>query len=377
MWRMVTDLQVPSVGAAEVMEGGFQVVDVRSPGEFADGHMPGAINFPLLDDAQRAAVGVVYKQQGSARARLTAMELVTPGLGQYLASLAELARSQPRGRRLAVLCWRGGERSRNVALLLALIGVHAVTVVGGYRACRREVLAGLHAWLPAMPVVTLYGCTGAGKSALLRALAELPSDGEGPYPWPLDLEGLALHRGSLLGALNQPGDRRQKDFDALLWEELRHPRGDYLVVEGEGGKIGRIFLPNSVANAIRGGLPVMVSASVDERAGRIMREYAPETWDVSDVARFRHSLGLIAARLPRQAVQALERAFDDGRFTDVVKGLLVDYYDPLYQRSCVEGRDFVLELDSSPDPVQDARRFTRDAARLIREVSLAPGVGHR
>ena len=91
----MTDLQVPSISAAEVMEGGFQVVDVRSPGEFADGHMPGAVNFPLLDDAQRAAVGIAYKQEGAARARLAAMELVSPGLPAYLGALAELARSQP------------------------------------------------------------------------------------------------------------------------------------------------------------------------------------------------------------------------------------------------------------------------------------------
>jgi tRNA 2-selenouridine synthase len=108
----VTDLQVPSISAAEAMEGGFQVVDVRSPREFLDGHMPGAVNSPLLDDDQRMMVGVTYKHEGAARARMVAMELVNPGLSQYLGDLAALARSQPRGRRLAIMCWRGGERSR-------------------------------------------------------------------------------------------------------------------------------------------------------------------------------------------------------------------------------------------------------------------------
>jgi hypothetical protein len=96
-----------------------------------------------------------------------------------------------------------------------------------------------------------------------------------------------------------------------------------------------------------------------------------------DVGRFRHGLRLIGARLPRKTLVSLETAFDDGRFTDVVKGLLVEYYDPLYMRSCVEGRDFVLEFETSPDPAQDARRFAREAARLIGEVPVGPSVPDR
>jgi tRNA 2-selenouridine synthase len=351
------------------MEGGFLVVDVRSPAEFADGHMPGAANHPLLDDEQRAQVGIAYKAEGAGRARLVAMELVSRDLPEYLGALVSLARSEPQGRRLALMCWRGGERSRNVALLLALVGIHAVTVRGGYRGYRREVLNSLAAWRSPVPVVTLYGHTGAGKSALIRALAEMTGDVGGPRPWVVDLEALALHRGSVLGGLNQPGDRRQKDFDALLWDCLRRPEGDYLVLEGEGGKIGRIFLPGNVADAIRTGLPVLVTATMEVRAERIVREYAPENWDEAEKRRFRRSLGLIAPRLSRETAVSLETAFADGRFTDVVRGLLIDYYDPLYQRSCVDGRRFVLEFETSADSGEDARRFAEEMARLMREVS--------
>lgn len=375
--RPVTDLQVPSVGAADVMEGGFQVVDVRSPQEFADGHMPGAVNMPFLDDLQREAVGIAYRQGGSPRARLLAMELVTAGLPEYLRSLAELARSQPPGRRMAVMCRRGGERSRNVVLLLALIGVHAVRVTGGYQAHRREVLAGLGQWRPAVPVFTLHGQTGVGKSSLLRALEVVAPTVPSPRPWPLDLEAVAQHRGSLLGGLNQPGERRQKDFDALLWDALRRPRGDYLVLEGEGGRIGKLCVPSSVARAIRGGRPVLVTAPLPARVERILQEYDPSGWGAEDVERFRQGLRLVAARLSRETVRSLETAFDDGRFTDVVEGLLVEYYDSLYQRSSVEGRDFVLSFATGADPLEDARRFARSAARLIQEVTFDPRVGYR
>ncbi len=365
----MTDLQVPSVTASEVMDGKYEVVDVRSPAEFAEGHVPGALNMPLLDDAQRAVVGTTYAEEGAARARVVAMDQVSPGLSSYLQALGDVARDMPRTHRLAVMCWRGGERSRNVVLLLALVGIHALRVEGGYKAYRREVLSRLKTWRSPVAVVTLYGHTGAGKSALLRALEEVPPQPAMLRPWPVDLESLALHRGSLLGGLNQPGERRQKDFDALLWEELRRPRGDYLVLEGEGGKIGRIHLPATVAEAIRTGLPVGVTAPVEERAERIMREYAPERWDGADIARFRRSLQLIGRRLPRETYLSLESAFDDGRFTDVVQELLSAYYDPLYQKSSVEGRSFVWELQTSPDPSDDARRFMRGMDRLIPEVS--------
>jgi tRNA 2-selenouridine synthase len=361
----VSDLEVPSISAAEAMGAGFQVIDVRSPSEFSEGHMPGALNFPLLDDAARAAVGISYKQAGAAKARLVAMNLVSPGLPQYLGELAELARSLPKGRRLAVTCWRGGERSRNVSLLLALVGIHVVTVEGGYKAYRKEVVSLLATWRAPMPVFTLYGHTGAGKSAMMRELVRQAPEIEGPRPWVVDLEGLALHRGSLLGGLNQPGERTQRDFDSLLWDELRHPQGDYLLLECEGGKIGRLFVPGTVADAIRTGSPVLVTAPVAARAERIVREYAPEGWDETDRERFLRSLGLIAERLPREKVASLERSFADGRFTDVVEGLLTSYYDPLYQRSCVDGRRFILEFETSSDPSSDARCFAAHMARLI------------
>jgi tRNA 2-selenouridine synthase len=365
----VTDLHVPSISPSEAMEGRFQVVDVRSPMEFAEGHMPAAVNLPLLDDLQRAAVGTAYKHEGACSARMTAMELVSPGLAEYLHTLSALARSQPKGRRLAVMCWRGGERSRNVVLLLALIGVHAVTVEDGYRGYRREVLSGLSAWSPPVPVFTLYGHTGAGKSALLRGLAAVAPGLRSPRPWPWDLEKIALHRGSLLGGLNQPGERRQKDFDALLWDELRRVGGDYLVLECEGGKIGRIFLAERMASAVRTGTPIQVTASVAARAERILGEYSPNTWDDQDRARFRRSLGLIAERLPRGTHPSLERAFDDGRFSEVVERLLSEYYDPMYHRSCVEGREFVLEFETSPDPIADAHRFVKLIAPHVREAA--------
>jgi len=356
-------VEVPRVSPAEAVDGGYVLVDVRSPHEYEAGHAPGALSLPLLDDRQRALVGLTYKQRGAQQARLAAIDLISADLPGYLRSLGLLARH---GSRPAVMCWRGGERSRNVVLLLAAAGVHAVQVEGGYKAYRRWVLDGLASWQPDRPVVTLFGHTGAGKTAVLRALA-LGSAEMQPRPWVVDLEGLALHRGSLLGGLHQPGVRTQKDFDSLLWEALRHPGGDYLVVEGEGGRIGGLFLPERVAALVRQGAPVLVTASVEDRARRIVAEYAPGGWTSSDVARFRRGLDLIAPRLPSVESVALRRAFDDGRFDAVVTRLLVAYYDPLYQRSSVEGRGFVYTLHSGAEPMDDARRLATALAQHLRD----------
>jgi len=357
-------VQVPRISPAEAVEGSYVLVDVRSPREYAQGHVPGALSLPLLNDEQRSAVGLTYRTRGAQQARLLAMDLVSADLSSYLRSLGLLSRE---GIRPAVMCWRGGERSRNVVLLLAAAGVHAVQVEGGYKAYRRWVLDGLAAYEPDRPVVTLYGHTGAGKTAVLRALARLAGGMLAPRPWVVDLEGIALHRGSLLGGLHQPGERTQKDFDALLWEALRHPTGDYLVLEGEGGKIGRLFLPERVAALVRGGAPVLVTASVEDRARRIVVEYAPGSWRSSDVARFRRGLDLIGERLPPEESASLRRAFDDGRFDAVVTRLLVAYYDPLYQRSSVEGRGFVYTLHSGAEPTDDARRLVAALAEHLRD----------
>ncbi|MHB8870034.1 MAG: tRNA 2-selenouridine(34) synthase MnmH [Thermoleophilia bacterium] len=338
----------------------YTIVDVRAPSEFAAGHVPGALNLPLLADGQRAVVGRTYRDGGPRDARMAALDLVSAELPEYLRSLKVVA---SRSDRLGVMCWRGGERSRNVVLLLGLIGVRAVQVQGGYKAYRRWVLDGLDGWHPEIPVVTLYGHTGAGKTALLRALRGVRS--EHCRPTVLDLEGLALHRGSLLGGLHQPGVRTQKQFDALAWDALRTAAGDYLVVEGEGGKIGHIFLPGTVSELVRGGVPVLVTASAEARAERILREYAPELWTAADEARFRSSLELIGARMPASTLAALSAAFDDGRFYDVVRGLLESYYDPLYQRSSVEGREFASVFETGEDAVGDARRLAACLASVV------------
>ena len=365
------------------MEGGFQVVDVRSPAEFADGHMPGAVNFPLLGDAERAPVGIAYKTKGAARARLAAMELVSPGLPEYLGALARLARSQPRGRRLAhhVLAGRRAQPQRSSAAGArgrprrhCRRGLPGLPPGGAERTGRvAGARAGVHA-LRAHRGGQERADQGAGRAGARGGSSARGRPTLGGRP-----RGARAPSGIAARRAEPTGRAAQKDFDALLWDRLRRPEGDYLVLEGEGGKIGRIFVPASVADAIRTGLPVLVTAPVEVRAERIMREYAPESWDDVDRDRFLRSLRLIAARLPRETVVSLERAFADGRFTDVVGELL----DRLL-RSAVSTVVCRREGDSSsssrppPTPARRAPFRSRHGAPDARGVTEAfvPDIGN-
>ena len=358
--------QTEKIIPERAVRGPYVIVDVRSPKEFADGSVPGAINLPLLDDRQRAEVGIAYQKEGSRQARFRAVDAVSGGLPFYLRSIETLSQ---RGRDLVVMCWRGGERSRNVILLLGLVGVRARQMEGGYKAYRRWVLDALADWQPERPVVTLHGHTGVGKTAVLRALQERAPQLSAPVPDVLDLEGLALHRGSLLGGLNQPGRRGQRDFDSMVWERLDSPAADYWIVEGEGGKIGGTYVPPAVQEMIRNGLPVLLRDEMHRRVDRILREYAPGEWTEKERENFRSGLEIIGKRISAEEMLQLRTDFEDGRFKAVVEKLLVTYYDPLYERSSVGERKFSLVLDLSGDPDEDGVILAEELRPLIQSWS--------
>lgn len=186
------------------------VIDVRSPAEFADDHIPGAINLPVLDDAERARVGTIYKQVGPFEARKVGAALVSRNVARHL---DEHFADKPKGYRPLVYCWRGGQRSGSLAIILTQIGFRATLLAGGYKTYRHEVMDGLRELTPKLRLWVLAGRTGSGKTRVLRALA---AAGEQV----LDLEGLACHRGSLLGA--EPGCPQppQRLFESRLFERL-------------------------------------------------------------------------------------------------------------------------------------------------------------
>lgn len=295
-------------------------IDVRSPSEFADDHLPGAINCPVLDDDERARVGTLHNEQGAFEANKVGAVIVA----RRIAGIVEtVARDRPRDWAPLVCCWRGGKRSGSLVHVLNEIGFPAVQLDGGYRAWRRHVLARLERLPDAFRFRVVCGLTGTGNSRLLAALAD-----EGANV--LDLELLARHRGSLLGDLPGEPQPSQKAFETALHEAFARFDGHRPVwVESESRKIGALQVPERLLAAMRAAPCVRVDLGIADRVALLEGEYAHFLADPAGlVARLAHLTPLVGqATLDRWAALAEARAFDR-----LVADLLETHYDPAYTR---------------------------------------------
>src|SRR6185369_2161833 len=232
------------------------IIDVRTPLEFAEDHLPGAINVPLLTNEERVEIGTLYKQQGAHIARIRGLELTA---GRFPATVHEIA-AVANGRPILVYCWRGGLRSKTVASILDLTGYPVQQLVGGYKAFRNQVSSRFDNFIPNGPLVVLHGMTGIGKTTLLGVLAER---GEAI----VDLEGIACHRGSAFGSLGLSQEHlTQKRFETHLWDILRKlPPGKPIYLEGESRRIGQMTLPGDLYEVMGESIKVWCIASLETR----------------------------------------------------------------------------------------------------------------
>jgi tRNA 2-selenouridine synthase len=239
------------------------VVDVRTPLEYAEDHLPGAINVPLLSNEERVEIGIIYKQAGPHAARQRGLELTSP---RFPAMVGEID-SHAGGRPILVYCWRGGLRSRTVAVILDLTGYKALQLEGGYKSYRQQVVSYFEHFTPPCPLVVIHGLTGVGKTTFIHGLCRERCA-------VIDLEGLANHRGSAFGALGLDRPPGQKRFESLLWDEFRKAkRGKPVILEGESRRIGRLSLPGNMYDVMAGSAKVWCDASIGTRVARLIEEY--------------------------------------------------------------------------------------------------------
>jgi tRNA 2-selenouridine synthase len=296
------------------------IIDVRSPSEYAEDHVPGAINLPVLDDEERARVGTIYKQVSPFRARKIGAALVFRNAAHHV----ETALSEfDGGWRPLVYCWRGGQRSGAFAWMLREIGWRAETVEGGYKSYRRLVVDALYHTPLQFRLVQLGGYTGTAKTELLPRVERLGVQ-------VLDLEGLARHRGSILGGLDMP-QPSQKAFETELAVALDRLDPDRpVVVEAESSKIGAVSLPPSLWTAMQGAPWIVVTAPLDARASYLARTY-------SDVLADKEDLKAKLAPLRRFRGQAViahwNGLIDAGDKVALCRSLAADHYDPSYDKS--------------------------------------------
>lgn len=333
-----------------------EVIDVRSPAEYALDHIPDAINAPVLDDAQRIEIGTLYKQVSPFAARRVGAALVAQNIGAHIATLF---RDKAKSWRPLVYCWRGGMRSGAMTHVLRQVGWPAAQLEGGYKAFRREVVTQLDALAPRVRYIVLCGETGSGKSRLLTALA---AQGEQV----LDLEDLARHRGSVLGRLPQSSQPAQKHFETGLWQALRRfDAARPVYVEAESKKIGALRVPDALMCAIREAECVQLRVPLAERVRILLEEYA---YFVDDPALLLQQLDCLRPLYGNDTVSQWRARIDSGDWPGFVAAVLTAHYDPLYRRSTQQnfvqlGEAKQLELDRLD--TNGLRRAAGDLASAI------------
>lgn len=342
--------------AIEQLDTFDEVIDVRSPAEYALDHIPGAINAPVLDNDERAQIGTLYKQVSPFAARRLGAALVARNIGRHIEKLFQ---DKPKSWRPLVYCWRGGQRSGAMTHVLRQVGWQAAQLEGGYKSFRREVVAQIEAIAPRLNYVVLCGETGSGKSRLLEALA---AQGEQV----LDLERLACHRGSVLGGLPQMPQPAQKRFETQLWQALRRlDAARPVYVEAESKKIGALRVPDTLIAAVRAAQCVQLHASVAQRVRFLCEDYA---FFLADPALLITQLDCLRPLYGNETIGRWHAWIATRDWDALVAELLNMHYDPLYRRST--GQNFTRLTDAMQielDALTPAG-FERAAGELVRRM---------
>jgi tRNA 2-selenouridine synthase len=326
------------------------VIDARSESEYAEDRLPGAVNWPSLGDGERHEVGTLYKQVSPFDARKLGAALVARNIARHIEkNLADTTK----GWKPLVYCWRGGQRSGSLALVLGQIGFTVHIVEGGYKAFRAAVLAELPALAQRLQYRVICGPTGSGKTRLLQAL-------EAAGAQVLDLEGLASHRSSVLGLIPGQPQPTQKRFDTLVWEKLRSfDPARPVYVESESKKVGNLAVPETLMDAMRASECLRLDLSEQERVRLLMEDYG---FFATDPDLFCGRLDALTQIRGREQVKAWQEQVRAGDVETVVRELLVKHYDPGYASStrrnfkAFESAQAIAPRDRTPQAMQELAR---------------------
>ncbi len=312
-------------------------IDVRSPGEYEEASIPGAINIPLFNDREHSQLGIIFYQMGEYEARRAALAMVAPRLPVLVENISSAC-----GEKTPLLyCKRGGLRSLSLYQVLSLTGISAFRLKNGYKAYRRYINQRLNEYSLKKKLFVLHGLTGVGKTLILKELIEQGA----PV---IDLEELARHRGSVFGAVGFEKSRSQKNFDALLLQELDNlANKPYLLIEGEGKRIGNVYLPPFLVEAMELGDHYLISASLDTRVKRILQTYIQSPLTRERYNQIETSLKALERRMGNKKTELLIKMMKEGNYYAVAELLCKDYYDHFYSDSRPECANFKEIIDAS------------------------------
>lgn len=297
------------------------LIDVRTPAEFAADHIPGAINAPVLSNDERVTIGTIYKQESAFKATRLGAALVARNMASHIDILFA---DKPRKWKPMIYCWRGGKRSASVTDWFNLIGWRTRQLEGGYKAWRRHVITQLNSRPPQFDFIILAGPTGSGKTRLLNALASVGAQ-------TLDLEGIARHRGSLLGAFPDADQPSQKAFETQLFDVLRQLTPDKPVfIEAESRRIGHIDLPSTLLKCMHQSRCVNVNVALADRIHFLLEDYQHLFSAPTD---FKAKLTSLTRLHSRKTITAWHHFIDTDQRAALFTQLVETHYDPAYYRS--------------------------------------------
>lgn len=296
-----------------------EIVDVRAPMEYAEDHISGAINLPVLNDGERELVGTIYKQESAFQARKIGAALVSKNIAAHLES--HFARKS-KDYSLLLYCWRGGQRSGSMATVLSSIGWTVHVVEGGYRTYRRHVIECIEASVATASLVVLNGYTGAGKTLVLSEIAKQGGQ-------VLDLEGLACHKGSVFGGDPENPQPQQKRFESLLYDFFsRFDPGQPVFLEAESAKIGRLNLPNVLWQKMKSAPVVEIDSPRAARADYLTGDY--REW-LGDIDRVKATLDRLKGFHSHERLADWKGMAEKGEWNKLVFELLEEHYDRRYK----------------------------------------------
>ena len=315
------DMNKNELSYKELLEiNNYILIDVRTPKEYQESTIPGAINIPVLLDEERVMVGTAYKKESQEKAKQLGVEAISKRLGDITKQVSELSKEYEN---VVFFCARGGMRSGSMTSFFKSMGYKTARLSGGYKSYRTFTIEDLNNIVQGLTLITLHGKTGTGKTKILNRLHETGIE-------TIDLEGLAKNRGSHFGHIGIPQDRSQKTFESLLYDAVKYRESNVIVIEGESRKIGPIHIPDPFWNTMKEGIKFLVEAPIEMRLNIIIDDY-------TGVDELKGNLLEVAEKLKRymngNAYDKFIDLVEKGEIREAARLMMVEYYDPMYNRS--------------------------------------------
>lgn len=312
------------------LEGNYVFIDVRSPGEYNEATIPGAINIPLFTDEERRKIGTVYVNESVEKAKQLGVEAVAKKLPAIFNEVSQLDRNYDK---LVFFCARGGMRSGSISSLMISLGVNAFKLSGGYKAYRKIINEELPKLNEGVKYIVLRGKTGTGKTEILSCLKNKGYD-------VLDLEDAANHRGSLLGNVGLGEGNSQKYFETSIYEMLKNRKSDFVFVEGESKRIGNVIIPGFIYDSMSSGIHVFIDADIDFRSKLIISEYTKEENCKEEIF---SCLDKLSKYLSSKNIDRYKVLVSEEKYEEVTAELMEKYYDPMYMNA-INKYEFTVEF---------------------------------